>query len=128
LAGSAYSKLTANGLFLFHSSTISHPTCAEIAAAAGRSARLQPPQQPQSLRAPDLSCTPQQSQTQCHANANCLQHQSGYCCHCERGHVGNGAECLAAEVPLRINGVFEAALNGKSVQRTDLFCWFPLVD
>lgn len=59
---------------------------------------------------------------QCHASANCIQQTGGYCCECDHpSFFGNGAECLPADGPLRINGVFEAALNGKQVQRTDLF-------
>ncbi|KAL7075071.1 hypothetical protein ACQ4LE_005748 [Meloidogyne hapla] len=74
-------------------------------------------------RAPDHSCTPLTSTSQCHANANCLQFRGGYCCECERGHIGNGVECLPQEEAIRINGVFEGAINGKTVPKTDLFSY-----
>lgn len=89
-------------------------------------APLPPAAAPQqtSLRTPDLSCIPEQGRAQCHTNANCLQQQqSGYCCECENNYFGNGVECLPKEGPLRINGHFEAAINGKTVQRSDIFSY-----
>ncbi|KAI3415926.1 hypothetical protein GPALN_005489 [Globodera pallida] len=107
LAGSAYKK---------HSNEI---------AAADRSPRPLPPEASPSAspRSSDLSCTPREGRLQCHPSANCIQHNSGYCCQCDNGFFGNGVECLANDGPLRINGMFEAALNGKQMQRTDLFAY-----
>uniref|UniRef100_A0A915NZR7 Nidogen n=1 Tax=Meloidogyne floridensis TaxID=298350 RepID=A0A915NZR7_9BILA len=79
-------------------------------------------------RSPDLSCAPLTSSSQCHANAYCSQFRSGYCCQCEQGYIGNGAECLPQQEALRINGVFQGAINGKNVQKTELFSYIQPAD
>ncbi|KAL3097775.1 hypothetical protein niasHS_000510 [Heterodera schachtii] len=105
LAGSAYEK---------HSNDISPDRSLRPLPMATLSA---------SQRTSDLSCTPRQGRLQCHPSANCIQQNNGYCCQCDNGFIGNGVECLAKDGPLRINGMFEAALNGKQMQRTDLFAY-----
>uniref|UniRef100_A0A915MWM5 Nidogen n=1 Tax=Meloidogyne javanica TaxID=6303 RepID=A0A915MWM5_MELJA len=79
-------------------------------------------------RSPDLSCAPLTSSSQCHAHAYCSQFRSGYCCQCEQGYIGNGAECLPQQEALRINGVFQGAINGKNVQKTELFSYIQPAD
>ncbi|KAI1717083.1 g2F domain-containing protein [Ditylenchus destructor] len=85
------------------------------------------------LRTADLSCNPN-APTQCHANASCVHFgqagggTSGYCCDCQPSQYGNGVECLAKDTPLRINGVFEGAINGKSIERTDIFAYIQVQD
>ncbi|CAK5124080.1 unnamed protein product [Meloidogyne enterolobii] len=87
-------------------------------------------QQPKTTiqRSPDLSCAPLTSSSQCHAHAYCSQFRSGYCCQCEQGYIGNGAECLPQQEAIRINGDFQGAINGKNVQKTELFSYIQPAD
>uniref|UniRef100_A0A915EPD0 Nidogen n=1 Tax=Ditylenchus dipsaci TaxID=166011 RepID=A0A915EPD0_9BILA len=67
-------------------------------------------------------------------NADCIHFgqadntPAGYCCECRPDHYGNGLECLPKDGPQRINGVFEAVINGKAIEKTDLFAYIQVQD
>lgn len=63
----------------------------------------------------------------CSANANCEAFGTAYCCKCQEGYFGNGIECLPIRDPMRLNGVIEGAINGKSIQRGETFAYVQTI-
>ncbi|CAI4227251.1 unnamed protein product [Auanema sp. JU1783] len=67
-------------------------------------------------------------ETACHQFGECRDQNPGYCCVCQPGYYGNGKECLKKGDPQRISGFFEAVLNGKAVEKTDLHTFITPTD
>ena len=53
---------------------------------------------------PRTSTTCQEGKAVCHSQAICSDNQFGFCCQCKRGWYGDGKNCLAEQLPQRVNG------------------------
>ncbi|KAI6222354.1 hypothetical protein M3Y99_01507200 [Aphelenchoides fujianensis] len=82
------------------------------------------PQQisPIQSRPPSPDCSPEASEGEqaCHSNAACEAVNGGRCCKCSSEYFGNGRDCPLLSVPV---GSFEAVINGKEVEKTELYAY-----
>ncbi|KAI6214615.1 NIDogen [Aphelenchoides besseyi] len=60
---------------------------------------------------------------QCHAYAFCEPLNGGYCCRCGPDYIGNGHDCLNRTPSVRVGGSFEGVINGKKIEKTDLYAF-----
>ncbi|KAJ8721700.1 hypothetical protein PYW07_002475 [Mythimna separata] len=64
----------------------------------------------------------------CHIQARCVDYQAGICCQCADGYYGNGKSCIKDDVPLRVHGKINGALNNVNLNDVDIQAYVVVAD
>merc|ERR1719341_3145071 len=70
----------------------------------------------------------QEGKATCHSQAECSDNQYGFCCTCNPGWYGDGQNCLADNLPQRVNGRVNGELNGVFIDGQDIHCYVVIKD
>lgn len=68
------------------------------------------------------------AETYCHMQAKCIDYETGFCCHCKKGHYGNGKTCIRKDIPLRVNGKVNLKINEEEANNLDLQSYVVMTD